>query len=109
MVSMTAGNPFAPSSGGPVSAPPFPSPWGAGQDAAGPPPTASTEGRETSPNGGFVQPQPFSASAASSARIGGSASGAVPGGALEDDGDSCVICMAAPVQAGFLHGSRYAA
>lgn len=98
-----SGNPFATESGHQaVSAPPLPSSWGSGQDASGPPPSAS-EGRQTSPNGGFVQPQPFTTSAP--ARPGGNAGGAVPGGALEDDGDSCVVCMAAPVQAGFLHGS----
>ena len=105
LVFVVSGNPFAPAEGSQaVSAPPLPSSWGSGQDASGPP-AAATDGRETSPNGGFVQPQPFSSSA--STRPGGSAGGAVPGGALEEDNDSCVVCMAAPVQAGFLHGSRF--
>ena len=79
--------------------------WGTGQDAAAPPPSASAMEFETSPSGShFVQPQPFNTSSPTS---GQAASGAVPGGALEDEKDSCVICMAAPVQAGFLHGSRY--
>ncbi|DBA84967.1 TPA: hypothetical protein ACH3X2_005708 [Trebouxia sp. C0005] len=103
------GNPFAPGAGtgsDTVSAPPLPTSapsWGTGQDAAAPPPSASVNEFETSPSGGhFVQPQPFSSSNTSSP---GGQSGAVPGGALEDERDSCVICMAAPVQAGFLHGS----
>ena len=109
-VDCCTGNPFAPGAGtgsNAVSAPPLPASapsWGTGQDAAAPPPSASVNEFETSPSGGhFVQPQPFASSNISSP---GGQSGAVPGGALEDENDSCVICMAAPVQAGFLHGSR---
>ena len=111
-VDCCTGNPFAPGGGtgsNAVSAPPLPASapsWGTGQDAAAPPPSASVNEFETSPSGGqFVQPQPFASSNTSSP---GGQSGAVPGGALEDENDSCVICMAAPVQAGFLHGSRWA-
>ena len=90
-----------PSSGGAVSAPPMPS-WATGQDAAAPPAIASSTGLDTSPSGGtFVQPKPFAASPG-----GRQQSSAVAGGALEDDNESCVVCMSAPVQAGFLHGSR---
>ena len=110
VVDCCTGNPFAPGAGTGshvVSAPPLPASapsWGTGQDAAAPPPSASINEFETSPSGGhFVQPQPFASSNTSSP---GGQSGAVPGGALEDENDSCVICMAAPVQAGFLHGSR---
>ena len=109
-VDCCTGNPFAPGAGtgsNAVSAPPLPTSapsWGTGQDAAAPPPSASVNEFETSPSGGhFVQPQPFASSNTSSP---GGQSGAVPGGALEDENDSCVICMAAPVQAGVLHGSR---
>lgn len=98
------GNPFAPGGGSGSnagSAPPSAPTWGTGQDAAAPPPSASVSEFDTSPSGGhFLQPQPFAA-----ASPGGQPT-AVPGGALEDENDSCVICMAAPVQAGFLHGSR---
>lgn len=111
-VDCCTGNPFAPGGGtgsNAVSAPPLPASapsWGTGQDAAAPPPSASVNEFETSPSGGhFVQPQPFASSTTS---LHGGQSGAVPGGALEDENDSCVICMAAPVQAGFLHGSRWA-
>ena len=75
--------------------------WGTGQDAAAPPASASASGFETSPSGGFVQPKPFATSPGGSAQV-----SAVPGGALEDENESCVVCMSAPVQAGFLHGSR---
>lgn len=96
-----AGNPFAPGSGGVSSAPPMPS-WGTGQDAAAPPAMASSTGFETSPSGGtFVQPKPFEASPGGTQQ-----SSAVAGGALEDDNESCVVCMSAAVNAGFLHGSR---
>lgn len=104
------GNPFAPGGGSGAnagSAPPMPgsaaSSWGTGQDAAGPPPSASANEFETSPSGRFVQPPPFPVSSPPSA---GAQAGAVPGGALEDESDSCVVCMSAPVQAGFLHGDR---
>ena len=76
--------------------------WATGQDAAAPPAIASSSGPDTSPSGGtFVQPKPFAASPGGSQQ-----SSAVAGGALEDDNESCVVCMSAPVQAGFLHGSR---
>ena len=76
--------------------------WATGQDAAAPPAIASSTGPDTSPSGGtFVQPKPFAVSP-----IGSQQSSAVAGGALEDDNESCVVCMSAPVQAGFLHGSR---
>ncbi|KAL3161075.1 hypothetical protein ABBQ38_009458 [Trebouxia sp. C0009 RCD-2024] len=95
-----SGNPFAPGSGGVSSAPPMPS-WGTGQDAAAPPAMASSTGFETSPSGGtFVQPKPFEASPGGTQQ-----SSAVAGGALEDDNESCVVCMSAAVNAGFLHGS----
>ena len=98
-----AGNPFAPNSGtDAVSAPPMPS-WGTGQDAAAPPASASASGFDTSPSGGFVQPKPFAPPADSAAQ-----SSAVPGGALDNDNESCVVCMSAPAQAGFVHGSRSA-
>lgn len=76
--------------------------WGTGQDAAAPPAQASSTGFETSPSGGtFVQPKPFEASPGGTQQ-----SSAVAGGALEDDNESCVVCMSAAVKAGFLHGSR---
>ena len=97
-----AGNPFAPGSGNAVSAPPMPS-WGTGQDAAAPPASASASGLDTSPSGGFVQPKPFASSAGSAPEA-----SAVPGGALDTENESCVVCMSAPAQAGFVHGSRLA-